>query len=197
VYFILAARALGLDCGPMSGFDNEAVDREFFPGGQVVDHQFLTSLPMVRTSRGKHVYFRMSDPVGKQTLAKRPIGTDEKGKTSYDLLAETRGEGGLALAPPSLHPSGMCYTVEQILLLFLSGQSIRRKQCSLQHAPLRRRTSRITALQYLGICQGTIGGLDADVAIKWDRVRKTHLLKLFSHTSTIGTRFLFMLVLVK
>jgi nitroreductase len=34
-YFILAARALGLDCGPMSGFDNEAVDREFFPGGQV------------------------------------------------------------------------------------------------------------------------------------------------------------------
>ncbi|SDK24941.1 malonic semialdehyde reductase [Microbulbifer yueqingensis] len=29
-YFILAARALGLDCGPMSGFDNEQVDREFF-----------------------------------------------------------------------------------------------------------------------------------------------------------------------
>ncbi len=29
-YFILAARALGLDCGPMSGFDNEKVDREFF-----------------------------------------------------------------------------------------------------------------------------------------------------------------------
>jgi 3-hydroxypropanoate dehydrogenase len=30
-YFILAARSLGLDCGPMSGFDNEKVDREFFP----------------------------------------------------------------------------------------------------------------------------------------------------------------------
>lgn len=30
-YFILAARAVGLDCGPMSGFDNEQVDREFFP----------------------------------------------------------------------------------------------------------------------------------------------------------------------
>lgn len=29
-YFIIAARALGLDCGPMSGFDNEGVDREFF-----------------------------------------------------------------------------------------------------------------------------------------------------------------------
>ena len=34
-YFIIAARSLGLDCGPMSGFDNEAVDREFFPGGQI------------------------------------------------------------------------------------------------------------------------------------------------------------------
>jgi len=31
-YLILAARALGLDCAPMSGFDAEAVDRAFFPG---------------------------------------------------------------------------------------------------------------------------------------------------------------------
>jgi 3-hydroxypropanoate dehydrogenase len=30
-YFILAARALGLDCGAMSGFDNGKVDAEFFP----------------------------------------------------------------------------------------------------------------------------------------------------------------------
>lgn len=29
-YFIIAARALGLDCGPMSGFDNAKVDQEFF-----------------------------------------------------------------------------------------------------------------------------------------------------------------------
>jgi 3-hydroxypropanoate dehydrogenase len=34
-YFMIAARALGLDCGPMSGFNNEAVDREFFPGGKI------------------------------------------------------------------------------------------------------------------------------------------------------------------
>jgi 3-hydroxypropanoate dehydrogenase len=34
-YFIIAARALGLDCGPMSGFDNEGVDREFFAGTAV------------------------------------------------------------------------------------------------------------------------------------------------------------------
>jgi 3-hydroxypropanoate dehydrogenase len=34
-YFIIAARALGLDCGPMSGFDNAGVDRDFFPDGRV------------------------------------------------------------------------------------------------------------------------------------------------------------------
>ncbi|MEZ5749286.1 MAG: malonic semialdehyde reductase [Caenibius sp.] len=33
-YMMLAARALGLDCGPMSGFDAAALDREFFPDGQ-------------------------------------------------------------------------------------------------------------------------------------------------------------------
>lgn len=33
-YFILAARAVGLDCGPMSGFDLGKVDAEFFPDGR-------------------------------------------------------------------------------------------------------------------------------------------------------------------
>ncbi len=33
-YLILAARMLGLDCGPMSGFNNQAVDAEFFPDGR-------------------------------------------------------------------------------------------------------------------------------------------------------------------
>jgi 3-hydroxypropanoate dehydrogenase len=33
-YFILAARALGLDCGPMSGFDNAKLDEEFFAAGK-------------------------------------------------------------------------------------------------------------------------------------------------------------------
>ena len=33
-YFILAARALGLDCGPMGGFDKKAVDEAFFPEGR-------------------------------------------------------------------------------------------------------------------------------------------------------------------
>jgi 3-hydroxypropanoate dehydrogenase len=33
-YMILAARALGLDCGPMSGFDNAKLDEEFFGAGK-------------------------------------------------------------------------------------------------------------------------------------------------------------------
>lgn len=36
-YFIIAARALGLDCGPMSGFDNAKVDEEFFGAGKECD----------------------------------------------------------------------------------------------------------------------------------------------------------------
>ena len=32
-YLILAARSLGLDCGPMSGFNRDGVDQEFFPEG--------------------------------------------------------------------------------------------------------------------------------------------------------------------
>jgi len=33
-YMIIAARALGLDCGPLSGFDNAKVDEEFFAAGK-------------------------------------------------------------------------------------------------------------------------------------------------------------------
>lgn len=33
-YFLIAARALGLDCGPMSGFDNAKLDEEFFGAGK-------------------------------------------------------------------------------------------------------------------------------------------------------------------
>ena len=42
-YFMLAARAVGLDCGPMSGFDNAGVDREFF-AGTTIKSNFLCNL---------------------------------------------------------------------------------------------------------------------------------------------------------
>jgi 3-hydroxypropanoate dehydrogenase len=42
-YLILAARALGLDCGPMSGFNNEQVDAAFFAGTSIKSN-FLCAL---------------------------------------------------------------------------------------------------------------------------------------------------------
>jgi 3-hydroxypropanoate dehydrogenase len=42
-YLIIAARALGLDCGPMSGFSNDAVDQEFFADTQIKSN-FICSI---------------------------------------------------------------------------------------------------------------------------------------------------------
>ena len=42
-YFMIAARALGLDCGPMSGFDMDKVNAEFFPDGRF-EVDFLCNL---------------------------------------------------------------------------------------------------------------------------------------------------------
>jgi 3-hydroxypropanoate dehydrogenase len=42
-YFILAARALGLDCGPMGGFNHAGIDAEFFAGTEIKSN-FLCNL---------------------------------------------------------------------------------------------------------------------------------------------------------
>ena len=42
-YFMIAARALGLDCGPMSGFDQDGVSKEFF-GGTSYKANFLCNI---------------------------------------------------------------------------------------------------------------------------------------------------------
>ena len=53
---MIAARALGLDCGPMSGFDHSAVDQAFF-GGTRIQSNFICCLgygeepPFVRNPR--------------------------------------------------------------------------------------------------------------------------------------------------
>lgn len=49
-YLIIAARALGLDCGPMSGFDNAGVDQAFF-AGSTVKSNFLINLGYGDASR--------------------------------------------------------------------------------------------------------------------------------------------------
>jgi 3-hydroxypropanoate dehydrogenase len=49
-YVLMAARALGLDCGPMSGFDNAGVDAAFF-AGTTVKSNFVISIGYGDTSR--------------------------------------------------------------------------------------------------------------------------------------------------
>lgn len=49
-YVILAARALGLDCGPMSGFDNAGVDGSFF-AGTTIKSNFLINIGYGDASR--------------------------------------------------------------------------------------------------------------------------------------------------
>ncbi|HPU54120.1 MAG TPA: malonic semialdehyde reductase [Burkholderiaceae bacterium] len=49
-YFILAARAVGLDCGPMSGFNNAKVDEAFFPDGRLRSN-FLCTLGTIDPSK--------------------------------------------------------------------------------------------------------------------------------------------------
>lgn len=60
-YMILAARMLGLDCGPMSGFDNQAVDKEFFPEGRYQSN-FLINIgfgdPSGNHPRGPRLAFK-------------------------------------------------------------------------------------------------------------------------------------------
>jgi 3-hydroxypropanoate dehydrogenase len=63
-YFILAARSLGLDCGPMSGFDNAQVDREFFP---VSSHHAESATHVMPTSCTKSNFLcnlGYGDPTG-------------------------------------------------------------------------------------------------------------------------------------
>ena len=49
-YLIVAARALGLDCGPMSGFDNAGVDQAFF-AGTTIKSNFLINIGYGDASR--------------------------------------------------------------------------------------------------------------------------------------------------
>lgn len=62
-YLILAARALGLNAGPMSGFDSKAVDAAFFPDGRF-ESNFLVNLgwgdPSGNRPRGPRLAFALA-----------------------------------------------------------------------------------------------------------------------------------------
>src|SRR5260370_31266218 len=96
-YLIIAARALGLDCGPMSGFHNAKVDeecfgagkecegceQEFFPAGHVKSN-FLCNLDYGDESklfpRGPRLAFNEACPLlGARLVAIRHSGTHTAG----------------------------------------------------------------------------------------------------------------------
>ena len=63
-YFILAARSLGLDCGPMSGFDNAQVDAEFFPVPAALEDSATEVLPASRFKSNFLCNLGYGDPTG-------------------------------------------------------------------------------------------------------------------------------------
>jgi 3-hydroxypropanoate dehydrogenase len=63
-YLILAARALGLDCGPMSGFDNAKVDEEFFPVPAAVEAAATQVKPVGRIKSNFLCNLGYGDPAG-------------------------------------------------------------------------------------------------------------------------------------
>ena len=97
---------VGIATGKVSGglvvLDIETVelyDRWRTNALALLDAPLLDSLPVIATGEGRHVYLRMREPEGNRKLAK------ENGET----LAETRGQGGYVLVPPTLHPLGVPY----------------------------------------------------------------------------------------
>lgn len=75
-------------------------------------------LPLVRTPRGYHLYYRCAEVAGNDKLARRPPTEEEVARNpraQAASLIETRGEGGYVLAPgcpPECHPSGSLYVLQ-------------------------------------------------------------------------------------
>ena len=58
-YFMLACRALGLDCGPISGFDAGGVDQEFFVGDPAMENWTSNFICSVGFGTGEDVSPRL------------------------------------------------------------------------------------------------------------------------------------------
>ena len=63
-YFILAARSRGLECGPMSGFDNSKVDAEFSPPSRRERNSATEVMPMGRIKSNFLCNLGYGDPAG-------------------------------------------------------------------------------------------------------------------------------------
>lgn len=86
-------------CGQVSGL--AVLDTDDPVSESLVQAMGLPPTLTARTARGRHRYFRIAGPVQSRRIG----GADGGG-------LELRGDGSYVLAPPSLHPSGLCYAFE-------------------------------------------------------------------------------------
>jgi nitroreductase len=81
---MIAARALGLDCGPMSGFNKAGVTKEFFPEGDV-EANFLCNLGYGDPAMAQETAFRNGSLQGAYLiLAARALGLDCGPMSGFD-----------------------------------------------------------------------------------------------------------------
>jgi hypothetical protein len=108
-WFAQGAKALAIVCGKGSGgvlvFDFD-VDG-FYEAWRELVGDLADGLPVQRTGGGGYqVFCRCQEPGGNLKLA---WVEDESEETGRKCAIETRGEGGYAVVPPSLHPEGTRY----------------------------------------------------------------------------------------
>lgn len=122
-WFAGTAAGIAIVGGIVSGnleridFDHPGIYDEWRDLCRACGYEDLESrLVLVRTPRHQdcyHLYYRCEDEVeGNQPLARRQVGTDERGRPIIKAIIETRGEGGYTLAPGSpaqCHDTGREY----------------------------------------------------------------------------------------
>ena len=107
-WFKRGCKAFALVCGNVSGgllvldFDKP----EFYDAWQAAVGKRADGIPIQRTPGGYHAFMFCENPGRNDKLAWTPDENEDAGRK---VAIETRGEGGYAVAPPSLHPSGDRY----------------------------------------------------------------------------------------
>jgi hypothetical protein len=108
-WFACAAKAVAVISGKISGgllvFDFD--DPRFYEMWVKAVGELAAGLPVQRTGGGGYqVFCRCPEPGENAKLAWVECETEESGRK---IAIETRGEGGYAIVPPSLHPTGNTY----------------------------------------------------------------------------------------
>ena len=97
-YLLLAARALGLDTGPMSGFDNAGVDAEFFAGTRIRSN-FLINAGTRRLGAQPH-----GAGTGFASLRRQPLCLSCAAGADQGLNSPTMNAPDLPLNTPGAQP---------------------------------------------------------------------------------------------